>query len=248
MGSADHDQGADRDEKPQHRVRLTRPFYLGVYEITQAQYDAVTGTNPSHFSSKGRGNIKVFGQSTDRHPAEQVLWLDAVAFCNKLSLREGRQPFYEINAEKVSVADWNGAGYRLPTEAEWEYACRGGARTTTRYSFGDDAATLGECGWFRDNSENRTHGVGEKRRNGFGLFDMHGNVKEWCWDRAGRDYYERSPAADPLGADRAAIRAIRGGDWWSEPGDCRSAYRDGVAPRNRDVFVGFRLARGHSSS
>ncbi len=121
---------------------------------------------------------------------EQVSWLDAVKFSNRLSEREGMAPFYEVDGEKVSVpADWNRPGYRLPTEAEWEYACR--ANTATRYSFGDDAASLGEFAWYNGNSGGTTHSVGEKRPNGFGLYDMHGNVWEWCWDGYGAGYYKR---------------------------------------------------------
>ena len=244
MGSAADDRQTDRDEKPQHRVRLTQPFYLGVFEITQAQYEVVTGMNPSSFSAKGRGSVKVFGMANDRHPVEQVSWLDSVMFCNKLSQRESRQPFYAIDGEKVDVTDWNGLGYRLPTEAEWEYACRGGVRRTSRYCFGDDASSLGDFAWFHDNSEIRTHAVGSKRPNAFGLFDMHGNISEWCWDRRSRDYYDRSPPEDPRGPDRSAFRVTRGGDWFSDSAKCRCAFRDAMTPMTRSVFVRFRLARG----
>jgi len=176
IGSPGGDDQAFKDEQPQHRVGISKPFYLGVYEVTQAQYEAVTGNNPSWFSANGGGKEKVTGQSTDRHPVERVSWLDAVQFCNKLSETEGRKPFYEIDGKAVRVPDWNRPGYRLQTEAEWEYACRANAPTPTRYSFGDDAAELGEHGWFEGNSDSRTHPVSQKRPNGFGLYDMHGNV------------------------------------------------------------------------
>ena len=149
MGSPDSDKDAEDDEKPRHRVRITRPFYLGKYEVTQAEYEAMMGENPSNF----KGNPK--------NPVENVSWLDAVRFCNQLSEREGLKPFYGISGETVQVPDWNGTGYRLPTEAEWEYACRAG--TATRYSFGDDEASLGEFAWFGGNSDSRTHEVGQKR-------------------------------------------------------------------------------------
>ena len=140
------------DEKPQHRVRISRPFYLGVYEVTQAQYQAVMGNNPSYFSANGGGANMVAGQSTERHPVESVSWLDAVQVLQQAQ-RDGRPGrFYQIDGEKVRVPDWNRAGYRLPTEAEWEYACRANAPIATRYSFGDDATNLGDFAWFLGNS------------------------------------------------------------------------------------------------
>jgi formylglycine-generating enzyme required for sulfatase activity len=174
------------------------------------------GQNPSHF--KGSGEL----------PVETVSWLDAVKFCNTLSQREGLRPFYQIDGKKVGVPDWSGTGYRLPTEAEWEYACR--AESTTRYSFGDDEARLGDFGWFYGNSENKTHSVGQKQPNGFELYDMQGNVWEWCWDVYDADYYKRSPVDDPPGFAGAAFRVIRGGGWGSDPRDVRSADRDRDAP------------------
>jgi eukaryotic-like serine/threonine-protein kinase len=138
IGSPDSDQQGRAEEKPSHRVRITRPFYLGKFEVTQAQYQGVMGKNPS------------MDQADPGKPVGQVSWLDAVEFCNKMSEREGFKPFYDIRRETAQVPDWNGTGYRLPTDAEWEYACRAG--TTTRYSFGDDNASLGEFSWFNSNS------------------------------------------------------------------------------------------------
>jgi formylglycine-generating enzyme required for sulfatase activity len=246
MGSPEGE--GDDDEHPQHRVRITRPFYLGAYEVTQAQYEAVMGVNPSWFSPSGGGSDKVAGQSTDRHPVETVSWLDAVRFCNRLSELEGRKPYYEIgDGDAVRVPDWDGPGYRLPTEAEWEYACRGG--TTSGYSFGDDVAGSGDYGWFEGNSGGRTHPVGEKRSNPFGLFDMHGNVLEWCWDGFAGDYYKSSPLDDPIGPVGAPGRVIRGNGWTSGPGFARSADRHELSPviRGNEIgHLGFRLARGQS--
>ena len=153
MGSPGTESGREDDET-QHRVSITKPFYLGVTEVTQEQYQKVMGTNPSYF--KGPQN-----------PVETVSWADAVEFCRKLSA---------MPAEKTA-----GHVYRLPTEAEWEYACRAG--TTTAYSFGDDASRLGDYGWFGGNSDSKTHQVGEKKPNAWGLYDMHGGVYEWCQDR-----------------------------------------------------------------
>jgi formylglycine-generating enzyme required for sulfatase activity len=242
MGSPNDEKFADSDEKPQHRVRISRPFYLGVYEVTQAQYEAVMGNNPSYFSSAGGGKDKVAGQLTDRHPVENVSWLDAVRFCNKLNEREGMKPFYKIMGENVSVPDGKGSGYRLPTEAEWEYACRAGS--TTKYSSGDDPAALGDHGWVGGNAGIVTHPVGQKAANGFGLHDMHGNVWEWCWDAFGKKYYAESPADDPLGpaGARAADRVLRGGGWNATPHFCRSAYRSWGSPDYRGRHLGFRLA------
>ena len=226
------DGNGEEDERPQHDVRITRPFYLGVTEVSQAQYEAVMGNNPSYFSATGNGKDKVAGQSTGEHPVENVSWLDAVKFCNKLSEMEGRKPFYEINGETVRVPDWKAPGYRLPTEAEWEYAC------------GGDPADLEEHAWFKGNSGSVTHPAGKKLVNRFGLHDMLGNVREWCWDAYDQDYYKQSPRDDPTGPDiaGAASRVIRGGCLTGDPRFCRSAIRDGDAPGGRSDSLGFRLA------
>jgi formylglycine-generating enzyme required for sulfatase activity len=228
MGSTDGT--GYEDEHPQHEVRITRPFYLGVTEVTQAQYEAVMDSNPSWFASTGQGKDKVAGQSTSQHPVENVSWLDAVKFCNKLSELEGRKPFYEIDEGTARVPDWKASGYRLPTEAEWEYAC------------GGDPADLNEHAWFGGNSGSVTHPVGKKLTNRFGLHDMHGNVWEWCWDAYDKDYYKQSPPDDPPGPSQASSRVFRGGSWFSDPRGCRSAIRSGSVPDDRIISLGFRLA------
>jgi formylglycine-generating enzyme required for sulfatase activity len=215
MGSPDSDRDTFSDEKPQHRVRITRPFYLGMYEVTQGQYRAVTGANPSHF------------RESDDLPVEQVSWEDGVAFCTALTDRER------------SLLD--GAIYRLPTEAEWEYTCRAGS--TTRYSFGDNVGRLGEFAWYGSNSGKRTHAVGQKRANAWGLFDMHGNVSEWCQDGYAAGYYKELPGADPAGPSLGVGRVYRSGSWDGNPQGCRSAYRNRGAPGDRDRHLGFRVAR-----
>jgi formylglycine-generating enzyme required for sulfatase activity/serine/threonine protein kinase len=247
MGSPDDAIEAENDEKPQHRVRITKPYYLGACEVTQAQYEAVMGNNPSHFSANGAGKDRVAGQSTEQCPVENVSWFDAIKFCNKLSEKEGRKPFYEIDGKEVRVPDWSRQGYRLPTEAEWELACRANAPTWTRFSFGDSVSELRLYGWFNGNSELRTRPVGQKRPNAFGVYDMHGNVWEWCWD-VGLDgfFYKRSPPVDPLGLSGAGGRIIRGGAWNSGPRDCRSADRDGHVTSDRADYMGFRVAFGTS--
>ncbi len=159
-----------------------------------------------------------------------------------LSEREKRTPFYRINGTDVAVL--GGDGYRLPTEAEWEYACRAGS--STLYPFGDDASALGKFAWYDKNSENKTHPVGQKSPNAWGLYDLLGNVWEWCADWYDAKYYASSPAADPPGASGASHRVIRGGSWYSEPRCCRSAIRCGYAPGERNSYLGFRVARGQS--
>jgi len=218
MGSPGSDQDAQDDEKPQHRVQITRPFYLGATEVTQGQYRAVMGQSPSYF------------KGSDDLPVENISWTDATDFCDKLSALEKGQ--------------LGGAVYRLPTEAEWEYACRGGS--TTRYSFGDDAARLGEFAWYDGNSGRKTHLVGRKRPNTWNLYDMQGNVWEWCQDWYDKDYYGHSLGADPRGPAQAASRVRRGGSWDCGPRLARSAYRRRGAPGSRHNDLGFRAARVQS--
>jgi len=231
MGSPEG-QGED-DEHPQHEVRITQPFYVGVTEVTQAQYEAVMRSNPSWFAPTGGGKDRVAGQFTGEHPVHLVSRLDAVKFCNKLSEMEGRKPFYEFAGETVRVPHWSSSGYRLPTEAEWEYAC------------GGDPANLDEHAWFDANSGYVTNPVGKKLANRFGLHDMLGNVLEWCWDAYDKDYYKQSRRDDPTGpaAPAATFWVMRGGSWMDGPYIRRSAKRMWAAPGTRSVHVGFRLAR-----
>ena len=217
MGSPDSDNEAGSDEKPQHRVRITKPFYLGVYEVTQAQYQKVVGSNPSHFK----------GESL---PVETVSCKDAVAFCKLLS---------EVAEERAA-----GRSYRLPTEAEWEYACRAGS--TSKYSFGDSEAELGKHAWYDKNSGSTTHPVGGRQANGWGLCDMHSNVWEWCQDWYGP--YAAGAASDPSGPGSATLRVLRGGSWALKGGYCWSAYRFRGDPGDRYARYGFRVAGVRSGS
>jgi formylglycine-generating enzyme required for sulfatase activity len=196
-----------------------------------------------------------FPQSDD-HPVTNVSWNDAIACCNKLSVLEGLKPYYRFGAGEQSSGD----GYRLPTEAEWEYACR--ARTTTRYQSGDDPETLATVGNIADGTAKAkypdwttiaardgyvyTAPVGRFRANGFGLFDMHGNVCEWCWDGYKAEYYKESRVDDPQGPSGASDRVLRGGSWSFGPQYARSAHRFWFSPHFRYNNLGFRLARGQS--
>jgi eukaryotic-like serine/threonine-protein kinase len=226
-------------EAPQHRVKLTKPFYLGVYEVTQQEYEEVIGANPSHFSAAGPGKESVQGLEPGQHPVEMVSWFDAVDFCNKLSEKEGLKPYYFHEAELVNVL--GGVGYRLPTEAEWEYACRAGS--TTRWYFGDDVTKLEQHCWFTPNSGNCTHPVGKLAANLFGLYDMCGNVWEWCWDQHGA--YGPAEAGDSTGPSApGGLRVVRGGSFNNNPPNTRCAYRSESLPTYRDSKTyGFRVAR-----
>jgi len=200
-------------EKPVHKVTITKPFYLGKYEVTQEQWQAVMGGNQSGF--KGPKN-----------PVEMVSWDHCQAFLAKL------------NEKSLS----GGAKFSLPSEAQWEYACRAG--TTTRYSFGDDEAKLDDYAWWWKKAKSTTHAVGQKKPNAWGLYDVHGNVLEWCADRWDVLYYAKSPADDPVGPDSGGLRVLRGGSWHSDnPGYFRCAYRDDRRPGRLDDHIGFRVAR-----
>jgi len=207
----------EKDENPKHEVRLTKPFLIGVHEITQEQNKQVMGTNPS--STKGENN-----------PVDSVTWEDAMNFCRKLSA---------LPTEKAVAR-----AYRLPTEAEWEYACRAGTRSL--YSFGDDPSELGQYAWYSNNSDSRTHSVGGKKPNAWGLYDMHGNVWEWC-----QDWFENYPSGsmmDPRGAASGSDRIGRGGCSTFPAESCRSAYRDWDDPSERyNLSGGFRVCLSPSA-
>ena len=234
MGSPESDDEAKGSEKPQHKVRITKPFYLGVYEVTQAEYERVMGTNPSDFSKNGDNSDAVKDMDTSRFPVEDVSWEGAVEFCRKLS---------ELPEEKAG-----GRIYRLPTEAEWEYACRAG--TTTPFHFGSQLnGQEANCDGnypYGTSTEGpdlgRTTTVGSYAANAFGLYDMHGNVWEWCNDRYAWEYYKSSPENDPLGPTEAADRVVRGGCWWGGAWSCRAAIRYGLVPLSRLGSLGFRVA------
>lgn len=223
-----------RFEEHTHRVRITKPFWLGRYEVTQAEYSQVMGTNPSGFSAEGGWKEKVAGLDSRRFPVESVSWKDAVEFCRKLSALPA-----ESSAGRV---------YRLPTEAEWEYASRAG--TTTPFHFGDQLNGLQANCDGNDRYGTDTKGpflrrpapVGSYPANPFGLFDMHGNVLEWCHDWYDEDYYRNSPADDPPGPEQGTNRVRRGGSWYDPAGLCRAATRFRVVPSYVSDDLGFRVA------
>ena len=215
-------------EKPIHRVTLTRDFALCRYPVTQALWAAVMEKNPRPSRFKG-----------PQRPVESISWFEMVDFCNRLSAKQGLTPCYEIQGEQVSWLP-DAKGYRLPTEAEWEYAARGG-----RYGRGFEYAgspELDQVAWYDANSNGERQPVGQKRPNALGLYDMSGNVWEWCWDWYGD--YPSEPQADPIGPEGGSRRVNRGGSWSSVAVVCRVASRDYFShPTGRGYDLGFRLAR-----
>ena len=227
-----------KSEGPQHKVILTQPIYLSVHEVTQKEYEGVMKKNPSHFSSMGPGNDVVVGLDTASHPVEMVSWNDAAEFCAKLSDQENLKPFYSRDGQTVTPL--NGTGYRLPTEAEWEFACRAG--TTTKFWTGDRDESLVAASWNVTNSGARTHKVGGLSANPLALSDIHGNVWEWCQDWYGQDYYGPSEVSDPQGPTEGSTRVLRGGGWGNSSVLDRSADRHCNEPAGRNDDVGFRVA------
>ncbi len=233
MGPADTDPGSRDDEKPQHRVRVSKPFYMGVYEVTQAEFEGVMKTNPSSFTQAGLLKDSPANLDCGRLPVDNVMWYDALEFCRRLS---------NSPAERQA-----GRVYRLPTEAEWEYACR--AKTTTVFHLGNalssTQANFNGNHPFGDAEKgpflNRTTTVGSYEPNALGLYDMHGNLSEWCMDKFDRDYYRVSPLEDPRGPRQGTSRVIRGGDWYSDGRDCRSAFRYADIPEGRFYALGMRV-------
>lgn len=218
------DSGAYLCEKPSHRVAISKAFYMGCHEVTQAQWEAVMGFNPYDLDrSNPYYNLPGMAERITHpaHPAT-VSWEDAQQFIEKLNLLEGDNR------------------YRLPSEAEWEYAARGG--TSSIYSFGDNIAHLSRYAWYNgDFATGGTHPVGQKQPNRWGLYDTHGNVWEWVQDWYSESYYRQSPINDPRGPERGDSRSVRGGSWHQTATSWRVSYRKPYAPNYRGISIGFRI-------
>lgn len=259
MGSPETEAGRRPDEQ-QHKVQIMRAFLLGAYEVAQAQYEHVMDSNPSWFRTGSQGKSKTAVTEGSKLPVESLTWFDAIEFCNRLSRLDGFPPYYkmtDVQREQTPIIAANvsilgGNGYRLPTEAEWEYACR--ASSPARFHFGNETrrgalncVPLMVAGGYGSSPKwpelGRTAVVGTYPPSPLGLYDMHGNVAEWCWDYYDKDYYPQSPKADPTGPEKGNHRVLRGGSWLVSEGSCRSASRFFHMPYERKEYAGFRVAR-----
>ena len=214
------DNAGDTDEQPARQVRVGR-FIIDVREVTQESYQKLLGKNPAKFKNPDS-------------PVERASWVSAAQYCNMRSSLEGFEQCYDPQTYRC---DFAADGYRLPTEAEWEYACRAG--TTTPWSFGAGQTRLADHSWFKTNAENTTHPVGQKEPNPWGLHDMHGNVAEWCNDFYAESYNHADGARDPTGPTSGEERVLRGGSWKSSPQSCRSSARYSEPPGFADVCFGY---------
>jgi len=218
--------GGDSKERPSHEVTISS-FIIGKYEVTQSEWQNIMGSNPSYF--KG-GSL----------PVETVNWFECVEFCNKLSLKEGLTPCYNGTDNNITC-DWSANGYRLPTEAEWEFAAKGGRQSGKSIYSGNDNQDY--VAWYSGNSRNKTQPVGKKQPNELGIYDMSGNVWEWCWDWYDECYYDKSPGADPRGAWSGIGRVLRGGSYYYTKFNLRNTNRYNSEPQYRYFYYGLRLLR-----
>ena len=245
--------------KPVHEVTITKDFYMGKYEVTQAEYEKYCSYGSSSPSS-------TYGYG-DNYPAYYVCWYDALVYCNKRSIAEGLTPCYSISGNtdpskwgrvptssdstwNAVVCDWNANGYRLPTEAEWEYAARAGDNTVSSLTWAgtNSSSNLGEYAWYSDNSIDKTHPVGTKKSNAFGLYDMSGNVWEWCWNWITSCYdTETEGGTNPTGTSSGDYRVLRGGSWRNVSDYCAVSFRNSYGPSRRNFYLGFRVVRASSN-
>jgi formylglycine-generating enzyme required for sulfatase activity len=235
MGSND----GFNDEKPVHRVTISKPFYMSVYEITQKEWRDVMGTTiAQQWAAAGNSGSPTRGTG-DSYPMYCVSWQEAIEYCNRRSVKEGLTPAYSGSGNAIQC-NFNASGYRLPTEAEWEWAARGGGKDPLEYTYsGSNSAD--SVAWYYDNSGGSTHSVGTKKANSLGIYDMSGNVWEWCWDWYGS--YGNSAVTDPLGAASGSDRVGRGGSWSDNMQYVRSADRGDGTPTGRSSGLGFRVVR-----
>jgi len=240
MGSHDSDEYLRSNEHPQHRVIIPHNFFVGVYAVTQKQFSELMGYNPS------------ITTDIEMCPVDGVTWFSAVEFCNKMSEAESLAPYYTLRAvrrrsndsiESANVTISGGDGYRLPTEAEWEYACRAGS--ISPWCFGDQVLDVSDYAWYYENSSMESHPVGQRKPNSWGLFDMHGNVMEWCYDWYHESYYQQCPeeSEDPMGPEEGSAKVLRGGAWQFGAEATRCAYRNSSAPDAIAGVIGFRICR-----
>ena len=258
--------GADTDENPVHKVAFTRDIYMCDHEVTQAEWEAVMGSNPSYFQGEEADKKVADGEVQENRPVESITWYEAVVFCNEFTKKENitaravapkerdyvyfsddtfTRPYTKDDASsnKLPYMKIDATGYRLPTEAEWEYAARGGIADTDKAVWAGTTTDteLGKYAWYNDNSNYRTHEVKKRQANGYGLYDMSGNVWEWCWDWYGS--YASEDASNPSGALSGSNRVNRGGGYYHYASFCHASKRSGSSPSHRSRFLGFRLVR-----
>jgi formylglycine-generating enzyme required for sulfatase activity len=252
MGSPSDELGREAGNEMLHRVTLQADFQMKATEVTWAEWNSVRDLGTAYgYTDLPDGLNGVGGDESGQHPVVGITWWDAIKWCNLMSQRDGKKPVYYVNSTLTSIlksgvppvpaphVDWKANGYRLPTEAEWEFACRAGLRkrefhTGSIRDLGKDP-NLDKAGWYGGNG---THPVGSKTANQLGLYDMHGNAAEWCWDYFG--LLKQADAFDPKGAPQGVFRVVRGGSWKDPVKDCRAAARAHLAPALSNRFVGFR--------